>query len=134
MEPRAKVLVVDDSIDTAESLRLLLTAAGHEVKTAHTGPDALALALSFAPNAVLLDIGLPELDGHQVAQQIRDQSPNENMLLVALTGYGQESDRQRSLDAGFDHHLVKPANFQALQDILATPVEKRTRERRRGAT
>jgi len=129
-----RVLVVDDNVDTAESLKMLLSASGHDVQTAYNGTQGLELALSFAPNAVLLDIGLPELDGYQVAKSIRAQSPNKNMLIVAMTGYGQDSDRQRSLESGFDHHLVKPADFRALQEILATTVEKRTGDRRKSAT
>ena len=88
--------------------------------------SGLEIALAFAPNAVLLDIGLPELDGYQVAKRIRAQSPNENMTLVAMTGYGQASERQRSLESGFDHHLVKPTDFRQLQELLATTVDRRT--------
>ena len=121
-----RVLVVDDNVDTADSLAMLLSAAGHEVRTAYTGVSGLEIALAFAPNAVLLDIGLPELDGYQVAKRIRAQSPNENMTLVAMTGYGQASERQRSLESGFDHHLVKPADFRQLQELLATTVDKHT--------
>jgi PAS domain S-box-containing protein len=121
-----RVLVVDDSVDTAESLAMLLLAAGHEVRTAYSGLSGLEIAVSFAPNAVLLDIGLPELDGYQVATRIRAQSLDQDLILIAMTGYGQESDRQRSLDSGFDHHLVKPADFRVLQELLATTVDKRT--------
>ncbi|HEX5819110.1 MAG TPA: PAS domain S-box protein [Gemmatimonadales bacterium] len=121
-----RVLVVDDNVDTADSLAMLLSAIGHDVRTAYTGLAGLEIALSFAPNAVLLDIGLPELDGYQVAKRIRAQSPDENLMLVAMTGYGQSSERQRSLESGFDHHLVKPADFTVLQALLATMVDRRT--------
>jgi signal transduction histidine kinase/CheY-like chemotaxis protein len=118
--PSLRVLVVDDNVDTAESLALLLKALGHDVRTAHTGTTALAAAIDYNPNVVLLDIGLPELDGFQVAQLIRQQLAHKNTVLVAMTGYGQEADRQRSQEAGFDHHLVKPADFKNVRQILAS--------------
>jgi CheY-like chemotaxis protein len=90
------------------------------VRTAHTGTTALAAAIDYNPNVVLLDIGLPELDGFQVAQLIRQQLAHKNTVLVAMTGYGQEADRQRSQEAGFDHHLVKPADFKNVRQILAS--------------
>ncbi len=115
-----KVLVVDDNVDAAEILALLLKTEGHDVRTAYTGPTAVAAAIDYNPNVVLLDIGLPGLDGHQVAKRIRQQPANKETVLVALTGYGQESDRQQSQAAGFDHHLVKPADFGKVLEILAT--------------
>jgi PAS domain S-box-containing protein len=119
-----RVLVVDDNVDAADSLAMLLRAAGHDVRTAYTGPTALDLVNDYDPNVVLLDIGLPELDGFQVAKRIRKQPTHKNIMLVALTGYGQETDRQRSQEAGFDHHLVKPADFGKVQEILAAAAEK----------
>jgi CheY-like chemotaxis protein len=104
---------------------MLLRMAGHDVRTAYTGPSGLELALSFAPNAVLLDIGLPELDGYQVAKRIRAESVDKDLMLVAMTGYGQDGDRQRSLESGFDHHLVKPADFGVLQELLGTALTRR---------
>jgi CheY-like chemotaxis protein len=115
-----RLLVVDDNVDAAEMLELLLTKSGHEVRIAHDGPAALVAAPEFRPHVVLLDIGLPEIDGYEVAKRIRQQPALANVVLVALTGYGQESIRQRSQEAGFDHHLVKPADFQKVQQILAT--------------
>jgi CheY-like chemotaxis protein len=115
-----RMLVVDDNVDAAEILEILLTESGHEVRIAHDGPAALEAALEFRPNVVLLDIGLPEMDGYEVAKRIRQQPTLTNVVLVALTGYGQETNRQRSQEAGFDHHLVKPADFQKVQQILAT--------------
>jgi PAS domain S-box-containing protein len=115
-----RVLVVDDNVDAAESLALLLRASRHEVRTAHDGPTALQAALDYRPNVVLLDIGLPGLNGLEVAKRIRQQPALKNTVLVAMTGYGQETDRQRSREAGFDAHLVKPADFGMVQQILAT--------------
>jgi CheY-like chemotaxis protein len=114
------VLVVDDNADAAESLEMLLKEAGHNVRTTHDGPTALEAALDDPPNVVLLDIGLPGLSGYEVAKRLRQQLGCENVVLVAVTGYGQEADRKRSLEAGFDHHLVKPVDFGKLQQILAT--------------
>jgi len=96
-----------------------LEAYGHEVRTAYTGPTALATASEYNPDVMLLDIGLPELDGFQVAKRIRQQTTHNHTVLVALTGYGLEADRQRSNEAGFDHHLVKPASFDDVLQILA---------------
>jgi len=115
-----RMLVVDDNVDAAEMLEMLLTNSGHEVRIAHDGPAALEAALEFRPNVVLLDIGLPEMDGYEVAKRIRQEPALANVVLVALTGYGQETNRQRSQEAGFDHHLVKPADFAKVQNILAT--------------
>jgi CheY-like chemotaxis protein/anti-sigma regulatory factor (Ser/Thr protein kinase) len=114
-----KVLVVDDNVDTVLSFTMLLKASGHDVRAAHDGPTAVQVALDFRPDVVLLDIGLPGLNGYEVAKRIRQQPDFQNVVLVALTGYGQDSDRQSSLQAGFDHHLVKPARLAQLQQILA---------------
>ena len=103
-----------------------LKESGHDVRTAQDGPTALEAALDYRPDVVLLDIGLPGLDGFEVAKRMRQQPILQNVVLVAMTGYGQESDRQRSQEAGFDHHLVKPANFEKVQEILASVSEKAT--------
>jgi two-component system CheB/CheR fusion protein len=116
-----RVLVVDDNVDSAESMALLLSLKGYEVATAHDGPAALVKAAAFHPEAVLLDIGLPGLDGYQVATRLRGRRRTAKSLLVALTGYGQEEDRNRALQAGFDHHLTKPVDPQAIYDLLAPP-------------
>jgi len=113
------VLVVDDNVDTVLSFTMLLKASGHHVRAAHDGPTAVQMALDDRPDVVLLDIGLPGLNGYEVAKRIRQQPDYENVVLIALTGYGQDSDRQSSLQAGFDHHLVKPARMTQLQQILA---------------
>lgn len=114
-----RLLVVDDSDDTAEMMSTLLTMAGHDVRIAHSGPAALAAVLAHRPEAIVLDIGLPGLDGYQVAQRLRQDPATKDVLLIAASGYGQESDRRRSREAGFDHHLVKPVDPQRLQEILA---------------
>ncbi|HET9767089.1 MAG TPA: ATP-binding protein [Thermoanaerobaculia bacterium] len=117
--PGLRLLVVDDNVDMAESLAMLLEAEGHAVRTAHGGPSALAAADEYGPEAVLLDIGLPDLDGFEVAKRIRQNPLHQGMVLIALTGYGQEADRQRSREAGFDHHLVKPVDLGEMHQILA---------------
>ena len=114
------VLVVDDNVDAAESLAVLLEMTGHAVRLAYDGPSALQAVIAHRPDLVLLDIGLPGLDGFEVAQKIRRQASLSDIVLVALTGYGQDGDRQRALDVGFDYHLVKPADFGAIEQILAT--------------
>jgi len=117
-----RVLVVDDSVDTAESLALLLRLRGFEVETAHDGPAALKKAASFHPEAVLLDIGLPGLDGYQVARRLRRRRRTAKALLVALTGYRQEEDQDRALKAGFDHFLTKPVAPPVIYELLARPL------------
>ena len=119
-----RVLVVDDNVDAAQSLAMLLQALGHDVRMAYDGPGAVEAALDFRPDMMLLDIGLPGLSGIEVARRIRQLAALKNIVLVAMTGYGQETDRQRSLEAGFDHHLVKPADFDQVQKILASVPEK----------
>jgi CheY-like chemotaxis protein len=114
------MLVVDDNVDQADSTALLLRASGHEVRVAYSGPAALEAAQDYQPNLVLLDIGLPEMDGYEVARRLRQKPQLKDVRLVAMSGYGQDAYRQRSLAAGFDVHLVKPVNPQELQEILAT--------------
>ena len=118
---RRRVLVVDDNLDSAESLAVLLQMAGHEVQMAHDGPSALALAREYRPEIVLLDIGLPAgMDGYEVAQRMRPDAGPAGLVLVALTGYGQDEDRRRAAQAGFDHHLVKPVDVGHLTRLLGT--------------
>ena len=119
-----RVLVVDDNVDTVLSFSMLLKASGHDVRSAHDGPTAVQAALDYRPDVVLLDIGLPGLNGYEVAKQIRQHPVLKNVVLVALTGYGQDSDRQTSLQAGFNHHLVKPAYLEQLQQILVIVSEQ----------
>jgi PAS domain S-box-containing protein len=114
-----RVLVVDDNHDAANSIAMLLRERGHNARVAHDGASAMQAALEFVPQVMLLDIGLPVIDGFQVAKWIRQEASLENVVLVALTGYGQESDRQRTREARFNHHLVKPADFANVQSILS---------------
>jgi PAS domain S-box-containing protein len=114
-----RVLVVDDNIDSADSMAMLLRATGHEVETAHDGPGALERAPQYLPEYVLLDIGLPGMNGYTVAERLRALPGLGGVKLIAMTGYGQEDDRRRSREAGFDHHLVKPVDFDTLCAILA---------------
>jgi len=115
-----RVLIVEDNVDAAESLAMLVKAAGYDVRTIHNGQAALRVVLDYLPHAVLLDIGLPGLNGYEVAKWIRSQPDLEGTMLIALTGYGQDVDRQTSLAAGFNHHLVKPASFKTIRQVLAT--------------
>jgi CheY-like chemotaxis protein len=118
---RRRVLVVEDNVDIRESLRLLLGLWGHEVLLAETGDDGLELALREKPDVALIDIGLPGLDGYEVAQRIRGQAAGRpsGMRLVAMTGYGQPADRTRAAQAGFDEHLLKPVDADTLQRLLS---------------
>jgi signal transduction histidine kinase len=114
-----RVLVVDDNWDAAETVAVLLELAGHEVKAVTDGQQALACAQVYAPEVVVLDIGLPIIDGYQVARQLRTIAQTRESLLIALTGYGQDIDRERAEDAGFDRHLVKPADPKELVRLIA---------------
>jgi CheY-like chemotaxis protein len=113
------VLVVDDNADAAESVAMVLRVRGHEVRTAHDGPAALNAAEQYRPEAVLLDIGLPGMDGYEVARRLRERAWMKGVRLVALTGYGQEEDKRRAAEAGFDQHLTKPVDPAALENLLA---------------
>jgi CheY-like chemotaxis protein len=117
--PQKRVLVVDDNHDAANSLAMLLQFLGAEVDVAHSGREALEQFDASTPAVVLLDIGMPDMDGYQVARAIRAREAGRRVPLVALTGWGQEEDRRRAREAGFDHHLVKPADIDALQALLA---------------
>ena len=112
--------MVDDNVDVAQALGLLLKATGYDARMAFDGVNAVKVALEFLPNIVLLDIGLPGLDGYEVAKRLRQDSSLDGVVLVAVTGYGQATDKLRSQDAGFNHHLVKPTDFDKVQQILAT--------------
>jgi len=116
-----RVLVVDDNSDAALSLGRLLEGAGHHVATALDGPSALEIAAEFRPEAAVLDLGLPGMDGFELASRLRRTPGGRAMLLVALTGYGREDDRRRARRAGFDHHMMKPADVVALARLLAGP-------------
>ena len=116
-----RILVVDDNVDGADSLALLLELGGHEVAAAHDGREALAVAAAFAPDVVLLDIGLPELDGYEVARRLRADPRTAGARLIALTGWGSDADKRRSRDAGFDAQLTKPVDAATLTAVLAAP-------------
>ncbi len=116
---RRRVLVVDDNQDSAASLAMILSLMGHETRTANDGLEALNVADEFQPHAVLLDIGMPRLNGYEAARRMRQTEWGRQMLLVALTGWGQETDRQRSSSAGFDIHLIKPVDVAEIQRLLA---------------
>jgi len=116
---RRRVLVVDDNKDSADSLSMMLRITGMEVRTAYDGLEAVAAAAAFNPDVVFLDIGLPKLNGYEAARRIREQPWGKDMVLVAVTGWGQEVDRRRSQEAGFNAHMVKPVDPAALQQMLA---------------
>ena len=113
-----RILVVDDNRDAAESLAMLLRIVGHDVHTVHDGQAAVDAAAVINPDVVVLDIGLPGINGYEAARQIRERHGRNGMVLIALTGWGQEEDRRRSTEVGFDAHLVKPVDFAALSKLL----------------
>jgi CheY-like chemotaxis protein/two-component sensor histidine kinase len=121
---RLRVLVVDDHVPAADILELLVRELGHQVRTAHTGVAALGAALDFRPQVALLDIELPDLSGYELAKRLRQESVLAGIVLVAMTGYGDESDRRQSQEAGFDHHLLKPADFDNVRRILTDALQK----------
>jgi PAS domain S-box-containing protein len=116
-----RILVVDDNVDAASLLATMLEIHGHETRLAHDGPEAMAVAGDYRPDVVVLDIGLPTIDGHETAKWIRQQPWGRDILLVAVTGWGHPEERRRSKEAGFDHHLVKPADPMMLADLIAAP-------------
>jgi CheY-like chemotaxis protein len=118
--PRRRILVADDNRDAADSLAMILRLAGHEVHAAHDGREAVEAAAWFRPDVALLDIGMPKLNGYEACRRIREQPWGMNIVLVAITGWGQEEDKRRASEAGFDHHLTKPVDPAALEPLLAT--------------
>jgi CheY-like chemotaxis protein len=117
------VLVVDDDRDAGETLCELLELWGHPVWLARDGASGIDAARAHRPDVALLDIGMPGLDGYEVARRLRCEPDTRQIMLVALTGYGAEEDRRRAREAGFDHHLVKPADPQVLRRLLAAPAD-----------
>ena len=115
----SRVLVVDDNVDAADTIVLLLRQSGHDVRAVYSGEAALSAVEEYQPNIVILDIGLPEMDGYEIARRLRQRPQLANVWLIAMTGYGTDSDRQRSQEAGFDHHLVKPVDPQKVEELLA---------------
>lgn len=116
---KCRILVVDDLRDAADSMAMMLRILGHETRTAFDGLEAVQTAAAFRPQVVLLDIGLPKMNGYEAARRIRNEPWGGNVALVALTGWGQEEDKQRSLEAGFDHHLTKPVDLATVVKLLA---------------
>lgn len=119
--PPRRVLIVDDNEDAANSLALILKLGGHEATSVYSAVDALQRAAAFKPDVVLLDIGLPDMDGYEVAQKMRELPGMRDIRLVAVTGYGRSDDRRRARDAGFDAHLTKPVEYAVLERTLAGP-------------
>jgi CheY-like chemotaxis protein len=117
-KPAARVLIVDDNEDAASTMRAALEHLGHVVEVAHDGPSALVASARFMPSSVLLDIGLPVMDGYEVARRLREDANGRRIRLIAVTGYGQDADRQRALEAGFEEHLVKPVDLRRLDGLL----------------
>jgi CheY-like chemotaxis protein len=111
-------MVVDDNEDAAEMLSMLLETAGHSVLVAHDGHDALKFAQETMPAMCFLDIGLPDMDGYELAQRLKTLRENTSPVLVAVTGYGQLEDKEKALQAGFDHHLVKPVKLSAILELV----------------
>jgi CheY-like chemotaxis protein len=118
-----RILLVDDNVDAVHTLQLFLHSAGHEVEVAYSAADALALSKSFLPEVCLLDIGLPDYDGNELARRLRVLPQTAGATLIAMTGYGRQQDRDASMAAGYDHYLVKPVNTTQLSDILAAAAE-----------
>jgi CheY-like chemotaxis protein len=119
-EPRLRVLVVEDNYDVARSLAMLLELWGHDAEIVDRAEGALKAVQTHRPAVVLMDIGLPGMDGYEVAKMLRRQEGCDKLMLVAMTGYGQDEDRRRAREAGFDHHLVKPVDPDVLQGLLAS--------------
>ena len=122
---KARILVVDDNADTVKGMAILLNLAGHEVVTAHDGPQAIEAVRAYRPQFILLDLGLPGMSGYDVAKRLREEEGCEDALIVAVSGYGQEEDRHRTKAAGFDHHLLKPVSYDELFTLLR-PRRKRS--------
>jgi PAS domain S-box-containing protein len=122
--PSRRILVVDDNRDAADSLSSFLQMLGHEPRTSYDGAEALEAAEMFRPEIVLLDIGLPKMNGYEVARKLRENSWGRDLILIALTGWGMEEDRKRAFEAGFDHHLTKPADLEVLRKLLTLPASE----------
>jgi CheY-like chemotaxis protein len=120
----SRILIVDDHSDAVESLALLIRHWGHQVESALDGKSALEKALTFKPKIILMDLGLPDIDGYKLARHFRNQSQLASAHLIALTGYASSDDRRRALDAGFNQHLAKPVDPEILQEMLGTIADK----------
>ncbi|GIZ51591.1 response regulator [Noviherbaspirillum aridicola] len=113
-----KILVVDDNQDAADSLAMLLEYLGRTVRVANNGQAALDMLVEYSPGVILMDIGMPGMDGHEVARRIREQPRFAGATLIALSGWGQEEDKRRASESGFDHHLTKPVDLAMLESLL----------------
>jgi CheY-like chemotaxis protein len=120
-----RILVVDDNRDNADSLRIMLQIMGHDTQIADDGLAAIEIAEEFRPDIVLLDIGMPNLNGYDACRHIRNQPWGKGMVLIAQTGWGQDEDRRRTHATGFDYHLVKPVNYEDLVNLLASCISER---------
>jgi CheY-like chemotaxis protein len=116
---RRKVLLIDDNADMRQTLAACLSMQGHDVREAGDGLSAVQLANEFAPDVIVVDIGLPEIDGYEVARRLRANASTREVRLVALTGYGQQEDKQKAVNAGFDEHLTKPVDPATLEQVVA---------------
>jgi CheY-like chemotaxis protein len=128
-----RVLVVDDNVDSAETIGFVLRKMGHQIRTEYDGASAIAAADAFRPDLILLDIGLPGMNGHEVAREIRQTPWGGTTTIIAVSGWGEESDRQESRAAGFDHHVTKPLDFEGVQRLLTTVENTRQPGRRNSA-
>jgi CheY-like chemotaxis protein len=116
---KPRILIVDDNRQLTAGLARLLTALGHGVETAHDGPEGIEAARSYRPDVILLDIGLPNMDGYEVARRLRREEDLRDVLIIAISGYGQEEDRRRSREAGMDHHLTKPVDVRTITELIS---------------
>jgi CheY-like chemotaxis protein len=114
-----RILVVDDNVDAAESLAMLLSLGSHDTRVAHSGSEALAAVEDFWPEVVFLDIGMPVMNGYEVARELRKRTELRETVLIALTGWGRDDDVKLSRDAGFNEHLMKPVDFDAIETLLS---------------
>jgi CheY-like chemotaxis protein len=121
-----RVLLVDDNPDSSEPLSILLQTRGHETRVSTDGEDAIAVADDFRPDCVVLDLGLPRMDGYEVARRLRDRPYGADLLLVALTGWAGKDVRSKAAEAGFDYHLVKPVNWEELERIVKSAERQST--------
>jgi two-component system CheB/CheR fusion protein len=119
--PAADILVVEDNIDAAETLTELLSRKGHRVRLAADGASALRAIDEHTPEIILMDIGLPDIDGRELARRFRAEMPTRDSVMIAISGYGEQREVEKSLDAGFDHHLTKPVDYEALEPLLFNP-------------
>jgi CheY-like chemotaxis protein len=119
VQHRRRILIVDDNVDSGEAMSIIFELWGHEVRTSESGAGALALLEHFTPDVAFVDIGLPDIDGYELASRLREKNELRSLRLIALTGYGTAADRQRARAAGFDHHVVKPAEPHRLAELLA---------------